>query len=233
MDYAGNVWSLDRRVLDGEWNGNLYSAEEMIQYARKHGEELGMQETLQALDFAVRSHQGQFRKCLAAYGKKNPYIVHPLTMLLHAWALGWEEDLLGATILLHDVCEDCGVAPKELPVSEVVQQAVELLTKTDDFYRNLSFGSEEEYYRRIQENRLALITKLLDRCHNISGMASGFARERMMDYIQKTETDFYPMLDHAQNCFPKDKYRWFLIRYHMYSVIESLRVLIGSGEDIH
>ena len=56
-------------------------------------------------------HEGQQRK------SGEPYIVHPLTMACNALALGIRDDKVVATILLHDVCEDCDVSLKELPIS--------------------------------------------------------------------------------------------------------------------
>ena len=53
-------------------------------------------------------------------------------MACHALAMGLEEDELLAAILLHDVCEDCGVPPGELPVCEEVRRIVALVTKPED-----------------------------------------------------------------------------------------------------
>ena len=52
-----------------------------------------------------------------------------------------------AAALLHDVCEDCGVKPEELPVGPEAREVVRLVTKPED----RTHFSEEAYYREILE----------------------------------------------------------------------------------
>lgn len=150
-----------------------------------------------------------------------PYIYHPLLLTCHALALGLEEDDLLSACLLHDVCEDCGVLPEELPVNEETREAVKLLTKpavlskTDQEYRT--------YYAGISENRIALIVKLLDRCNSVSGMATSFSEEHMAEYIRETMEYFPPLIEKARSEYPEYSSPLFLIRYHMNSVLEALR----------
>lgn len=117
--------------------------------------------------------------------------------------------------MLHDVCEDCGVSCDELPVNEETRTAVSLLTKTDD--------DEENYFTQISQNAIATIVKLLDRCNNISSMAVGFSKEKMIEYIKETEKWFYPLLQKAKYEFPMYSNQIFLIKYHMISVIEVIK----------
>jgi GTP pyrophosphokinase len=76
-----------------------------------------------------------------------------------AASLGLEEDELLAAALLHDVCEDCGVTPEELPAGERVQQIVKLLTKT--YPHDLSDGDKKkalkEYFEGAQFKQIRLI----------------------------------------------------------------------------
>ena len=54
-------------------------------------------------------------------------------------AFGLEEDDLLSACLLHDVCEDCGVRPEELPVDEETQEYIQpLLEKARDAYPQYS-----------------------------------------------------------------------------------------------
>ena len=76
----------------------------MYTYIRGFATGAKMSETLKALSFAREKHDGQFRK------SGDPYIVHPLTMACNALSLGIRDDEVIATILLHDVCEDCSVS---------------------------------------------------------------------------------------------------------------------------
>ena len=84
--------------------GTAFNPEKMYTYLRGYASGAGMKETLKALSFARDKHSGQLRK------SGEPYIVHPLTMACNAVSMGIKKDAVIATILLHDVCEDCGVS---------------------------------------------------------------------------------------------------------------------------
>ena len=81
----------------------LFNADKMYTYIRGYATGANMRETLKALAFARKQHDGQLRK------NGEPYIIHPLTMACNALSLGIRDDEVVATILLHDVCEDCDV----------------------------------------------------------------------------------------------------------------------------
>ena len=100
----------------------IYNHEKMYTYIKGFATGAGMKETLKALSYAREKHSGQLRK------SGQPYIVHPLTMACDAISMGIKDDSVVATILLHDVCEDCGVSVAELPFSNAVKQGVELMT---------------------------------------------------------------------------------------------------------
>lgn len=101
---------------------SVFNPEKMYTYIKGFATALHMEQTLKALSYAREKHQGQFRK------SGDPYIVHPLTMACDALSMGIKDDNTIATILLHDVCEDCGVLPEELPVNEDVRRGVQLMT---------------------------------------------------------------------------------------------------------
>ena len=94
--------------------------------------------------------------------------------------------------------------------------AMALLTKKRDV-------NKEEYYQKISQNPIATIVKLLDRCNNVSGMATGFSKEKIVEYIKETEKDVYPLLQRAKNEYPIYSNQIFLIKYHMTSVIEAIK----------
>ena len=145
----------------------------------------------------------------------------PLLLTCHALALGLEEDSLLSVCLLHDVCEDCGVKPEELPFSEEVREAIGLLTKPENFEK-----TEKEkaiYYEGMAGNRIAVIVKLLDRCNNISSMATSFTDRHMAEYIKETQEYIHPLMEKARDEYPEYSNQLFLIRYHMNSVLEALR----------
>lgn len=185
---------------------------EMYEFVKKTAEKKGMEQTGRALPFAKEKHKGQFRK-----GKeKVPYIYHPLLVACHALALGFDDDKLIASALLHDVCEDCGVRKEELPVGDEAKNTVLLLTKTKKM-------SVEDYYAGIRGNKTALIIKILDRCSNISSMSAAFSEEKLVSYTNFTEKWVLPMTEYGREKYPEYTAQFFLLEYHMRSVLESLK----------
>lgn len=196
----------------------LFDEKRMYTHVKSYAQALNLFQTLRILPYIREKHEGQFRK-----GKdKVPYIYHPLLLACHALSLGMKDDDLVSAALLHDVCEDCGVAVEELPVNDETREAVRLLTKNKTLTRASEKGLAA-YYEEISKNRIASIVKLLDRCNNISGMATAFTEKRMAQYIQETEKYIYPMMENTSNQFPEYANQIFLIKYHMTSVIEAIR----------
>ncbi len=197
----------------------IFDESRMSTYISTYAGVKRMTQTVKALPFARNCHQGQYRK-----DRKVPYIYHPLTVACHALALGLEDDSLVAACLLHDVCEDCGVAPADLPVSEETKQIVALVTKDKRFYS----GDHATYYQKLYQNPRAMLVKLLDRAHNVSGMVFGFEKKKIISYINETETVFYPMMQAAKTDYPQYKNALFLIKYQMVSTIETIKHLLKA-----
>lgn len=190
----------------------LFNEDRMYTYVKTYASVKNLYQTFKVLPYARELHKGQVRR-----GKDQvPYIYHPLLIACHALALGLEDDNLVSAVLLHDVCEDCGVDIEELPVNDLTKEAVVLLTKGDDM-------DKEQYYQKISQNPIAALVKLLDRCNNVSGMAAGFSKEKLVEYIKETEQYIYPLLHKAKNEYPMYSNQIFLIKYHMSSVIEAIK----------
>lgn len=193
----------------------LFDEDRMYTYLKTYATMKNLNQTLKILPYVREKHAGQVRS-----GQEQiPYIYHPLLMACHALALGLDNDTIICTALLHDVCEDCGVRLEELPASDEVKLAVGLLTKSDD----KSEEAKEQYLAAIAKNPTATMVKLLDRCCNVSGMAAGFSRKRLVRYINETEKYFYPMLQQAKTDYPEYSNQIFVIKYHMTSVVNSLK----------
>ena len=201
----------------------MFSAEKMYPYIRGYATGADMRETLKALSFARKQHEGQLRK------SGEPYIVHPLTMACNALSLGIRDDEVVATILLHDVCEDCDVGIQELPVSDRVRRSVELMTfevmagETKEIAKN-------RYYNLIMQDRAATLTKLIDRCHNVSSMAGTFSKEKLKSYIEETRQYVLPLLRKAKNTYAEDSDVLFVLKYHMMSVVDSIEATMQVYE---
>ena len=206
----------------GNVGEHLFSEKHMYSFIKGYASSKNWTNTLSALKYARSSHDGQTRKGDFAI----PYITHPLNIACHAMSLEIEEDELIAAALLHDVCEDCDILPEELPVSEEVQEAVRLLTRIP-----MEGESREDtlkrYYGRLIKNRQATIVKLLDRCNNVSFMTFAFPDDKIRDYIAETRTYVLPLLEEARTRYPVYGNAYFLVKYHICSVINSIDVLVN------
>ena len=216
----GKEPSEEVKKVTEDLSDRLFNESRMGTYVNAYCDAKKLYETKRALAFAKNKHDGQYRK-EGHSNERIPYIYHPLLLTCHALALGMEEDNLLAACLLHDVCEDCGVEADDLPFDDEVKDAVRLVTKPKDYN-----GSEEDrkaYYDGIAGNRIAMIVKILDRCNNVSSMATSFSDNRMAEYIMETHQYIHPLIEKVRDEYPQYSNQMFLIRYHMNSVLEALR----------
>ena len=147
---SGKVPSPEIVEVTSNLSDRLFNEVRMSTYIGAYCNAKHLYQTRRALAYAKEKHEGQYRK--AGHGKERiPYIYHPLILTCHALALGLEDDSLLSACLLHDVCEDCGVVPEELPVDKETWEAVRLLTKPKDFRKDKEH--ETAYYEGISRNR--------------------------------------------------------------------------------
>ena len=218
---GGSSWQL---------NDRMFSEEHMYSKLKAFAQAEGLDETYRALPYMRQCHQGQTRKPVRGTDQRIPYIVHPLTMACQAHAMGIRDDTVLAASLLHDVCEDCGAGPEELPFSTSVRTAVALLTKNAE--RFLEVGRKtalEEYYSGISGNQTAMLVKCLDRCGNLSTMASSFSREKMARYITETEAYILPMLEELKRRYLDWNDAAFLLKYQILALLETQKALLSVG----
>ena len=203
----------------------MFSEESMFTRMRTFAQMEGLRETNKALYYARTMHKDQYRKKGVLGKTEVPYIIHPLMVALHAHAMGLRDDVLLASTLLHDVCEDCHVLPRELPFSEEVREIVGLLT-----YEKPQSGPEDQakgaYYDRIAKNGRAAAIKALDRCSNVSTMAHSFTREKLIRYIEETERYVFPLLRTIKETYLEYNDAYFILYYHILSVTESLKNML-------
>ena len=200
-----------------------YNIDMMYAHIHEFAVSRQMEQTVQALSFARKMHSGQYRK------SGEEYFIHPLTMACHALSLRIADDTLISTILLHDVCEDCGVSPQELPVSPEVRRGVELMTFTV-LEGETKDAAKRRYYDRLGENKTAAVTKLIDRCHNVSTMAGTFSKEKMKAYIEETRVYVLPLLCRTRERYPDLAEVLFSIHYHITSVIHAAEQILISDD---
>ncbi|MBQ6221847.1 MAG: helix-turn-helix domain-containing protein [Solobacterium sp.] len=198
---------------------NIYDWEHMKTYVKTTAKANHMTNTLNALEFACKAHQGQTRK-----NSDIPYIYHPLNLACHCLAMDIREDAVIAACLLHDVIEDCGVTAGELPVEEEVKELVLLLTREKDH------GTDRDeimrkYIDQISGNPKAAMIKLLDRCNNITTMAWGLSRKRIYRTIRETETYILPLLDVIRQVPEYNNAAW-LLKYQIVSTLDIYKRLL-------
>ena len=182
----------------------------MIEYIENVSRENGWEQVEQCLHFMLRKHEGQYRS-----GKGHlPYCSHPLSVCLHALLLGITEEDVLCVCLLHDVVEDCGVKPEELPVNETVRKNVVRLSWPEEDHENC----RERYYETIGEDRISCLVKCLDRCHNVSCMPSSYSVKKLRSYSETTRRCVFPLLDRLSDRFGEERIS-LLLRYQLESVL--------------
>ena len=225
---VGSLIGENRLVYEWQIRDRMFSEEHMFTRLKTIAELQNLKETYKALYYARDQHKAETRNRQKFSDVRIPYIIHPLMMACHAISMGISEDEILAAILLHDVCEDCGVVPEELPFSENVREAVRVLTKKSG--KGMSKEEKDRYtaayYHEIGQNRIASIVKAIDRCNNVSTMAMCFSDERLNRYIEETENYVMPLLSETRQNYPEFNNALFLIKYQMLSVMESVKAML-------
>ena len=194
--------------------------ERMYTYVKAKAQSERLEQTLKALPLMREKHEGQFRKGMT---DRAPYITHPLTLACHALAMGIVEDDVLASLLLHDVIEDTAAKPEELPVNDRVREAVCLVSYNS--YEGDKEAIKPRYYEQIRKNELAALVKCIDRCNNLSCMADGFSREKMVSYVIQTEKYILPLLDIVK-AVPRWNNAAWLLQYHITALLETFKRLL-------
>lgn len=191
--------------------------EHMYTFIKAKAQCLGLAQTLDDLPLMRAKHEGQFRKGMV---EKAPYRVHPLTLACHALAMGIEEDDVLAALILHDVLEDTDTQADELKVNSHVLEAVRLVSYNS--YEGEKNEIKPLYYENIGRNALASLVKCIDRCNNLSCMADGFSRQKMITYVSDTERYLMPLLDVVKSVPRWNNAAW-LLRYQISALAENFK----------
>lgn len=168
----------------------------MFTYLRGRLDGPGFEQSRAALVFARKAHAGQTRKNGA------PYIVHPLSMACDAIACKGATDEIVATILLHDVCEDCNIPLSALPVNDVVRQGVKLMT-IRPFEGEEKLETKRRYFHELLDSKEAIICKAFDRYANLNDADGALTEEAIVKNIIETHTLLMPMLKEAKYEYPE------------------------------
>ena len=188
---------------------NRFDTDKMLTYVSGYANAMGFSQAKKALAFAKKYHDGQHRDV----EKTLSHMAHPLNMACHAMALNIASDDLVTMILLHDVNPD----RIDFEINGRVKTAFEI------YYADCD---KDEYYRRLSDNSLAAMTKLLSRCNNISNMLYMFPESGIRRFIAETRQYILPLMQRAKAVYPEYNDAIFLIRYHIDSVMNNVSSLI-------
>ena len=195
----------------------MANVDKMYTYLRGFLVGADMQESLKALGFARQQHSLQTRK------DGTPYIVHPLGMACYAVAMGLREDNMIATILLHDVPEDCGIRVEHLPVNDTIKYAVKHMT-IQRFRTDVDkIETKCRYFNELLDSREALICKALDRYNNLSDMPLNMPADSVGKNVAETEVLLMPILKEAKSLYPDLADALFILRTNLEVLVNILK----------
>lgn len=155
----------------------------------------------QAIEFATKAHEGQFRKT------GEPYIIHPLAVMkiLEEWNM--DEDTIIAGIL-HDTVEDTPLTLKE--IENIFGKDVAFLVNGVTKLSRARSGMKDldEYLPKTGDNLLklliatgrdirVLIIKLADRLHNLRTLGA-LPPEKQKKIAKESLEVFAPLADRLQ-----------------------------------
>ena len=126
--------------------------------------------------------------------------------------------------MLHDVVEDCGKTPEELPVNDETKELVRLLTHEDTNETNRD-SIMKAYFDAIAANPKAALVKCLDRCNNLTTMSWGLSRDRIFRQIKETE-EYFPRLLKVIKAEPEFNNAAWLLQYHIESMLDIYKRLL-------
>ncbi|MFR5486697.1 HD domain-containing protein [Eubacterium sp.] len=202
---------------------DVMNVDELYNYIYRYVHDNNMEQSIMALEMANECHKEQTRM------EGGPYIIHPLTIARHAISLGIKEDNIIATMLLHDVCEDCNISETSMPINDIVKAGVKAMT----FEVKPGEDKEEarlKYFARLIDNREATITKMFDRCNNVSTMALIFSRKRLVKYINETDKHVIPLIQQARIRYSEFEQICFAVEYQMNCMLNSVEMLLEFND---
>ena len=194
-------------------------------------QEHGMKQAQAALEYAWDKHKGMTRI------NGQPFIIHPLFVAKYSIAIGANTEDQICIALLHDVCEDCNIDPKDLPFNEKVQEAVKRLTfvynyepnDTEDEKQLKKIIRKGETFAKLIEYPEALICKCIDRFHNLTTVEE-LPIEKIVKNVLETHRFLLPVV---YNAMAVNLYRQYYNQLYVMSInLRSLNDLIALKHDI-
>jgi len=148
--------------------------------------------SVKALYKTIEAHKGQTRL------NGDEYSDHPIRMARMALNFGIKDDIIIASILLHDTVEEGGLTIEEVEkiFGKEVANIVRKLTKTKG-------GDEEEYFKIVTSELRSIIAKALDIICNIEDMCEVYTKEKIKEKIREAEKYILPAMKMARREYPE------------------------------
>lgn len=197
----------------------MVDVNKMYTFLRGYFEGAGMTESMKALMLARKAHKDQTRK------DGTPYVVHPLSMACYAIGLGIRDDNTVATILLHDVSEDCDIPVDLLPTNSVVRNGVRHMTIRKFDTDTSKIETKRRYFKELLDCPEALIGKAIDRYNNLSDMAESFTKDAMGKNCAETEALLMPVLHDAKEEYPHLANFLYVLRINLKTMVDTLKTI--------
>ena len=179
-----------------------YNVDKMYTYLRGFLVGGCFKQSVIALQYAREKHKNQTRK------NGVPYIVHPLSMACYAAALGLNDDNIFATILLHDIPEDCGVEIEHLPVNDTVKAAVKCMTITKYKTDKSKLETKRRYF------------------NNLSDMPFALSNDSIGKNVAETEVLLLPILKEAKEKWADLSDILFILRTNIRTINDILKYIL-------
>jgi GTP pyrophosphokinase len=187
-----------------------------------------LRQTLIALAYARRLHDGQYRK------DGKPYIIHPLKVCTTLINYGMDDDIVLAASLLHDVIEDCSeklpMGGKELVIEHGLSQEVLDIIKVLTKQSGLDQYELSIYFKGVRDNPRALLVKLSDRLHNSSTLYT-FSLEKMRKYVNETNEFILPMASYGKLYYPQYANAFSILKAGIHSLNHSMEIMLDKFEE--
>jgi guanosine-3',5'-bis(diphosphate) 3'-pyrophosphohydrolase len=168
---------------------------------------------LDAISFAARKHNGQFRK-----DNCTPYVAHPIrVMMILATVFEVDDGEVLAAAALHDTIEDTTTDRDEL-IEKYGSRVADMVAALSKDKRKAEPDRERDYYDTLRSAPIEVqLCKLADLYDNLSDAATlqPSARGKTLAKAQRALEEF-------SEEFPED-YRWALDRFE-----QRIKIAVGS-----
>lgn len=139
----------------------------------------------QAVSYAAKKHQSQFRK----NAKKTPYVIHPIGVANHVVNIGnvYDVDIIIAA-LLHDVMDGTDATYDEIATYFGLKVATYVQEVTGDLTLSDKEQKKQQIIEAPNQSNGATIIRLADKLHNINTLikdpSRGWSQDRLDGYFQ-------------------------------------------------